>query len=77
MNKSQTSQILRIANLVMLFLLLAVGVFWGASIFVYKRAQPIYQIAQSALHIVCSLTTILTVFENLLDDLDDGDEEDA
>jgi hypothetical protein len=53
--------------------LLAVGVFWGASIFVYKRAQPIYRIAQNALHIVCSVTILLTVFENLLDDQGEED----
>jgi hypothetical protein len=82
MNKN-TGRILNIVNVVMLVLLLAIGGFWGASIFVYKRAQPMYRIAQYALHIACSATLLLTLFENWLDDLEeqdnlgDGAEEDA
>jgi hypothetical protein len=74
MNKSR---ILHIMNIVMLILLIVIGVFWGASIFVYKRAEPMYRIAQVALYAVCSAATLLTLFENLLDDPDDGDETDA
>jgi hypothetical protein len=73
MNQNQTSQILRIVNLVMLFVLFAVGIFWGVSIFVYKRAQPLYRIAQSALQIVCGLSAILMSLESLLDEEDEED----
>jgi hypothetical protein len=75
MNKN-TSRILNIVNVVMLILLIVIGVFWGMSIFVYKRAEPMYRIAQGALHIACSVSLFLMLFENLLDDPDDRDEAD-
>jgi hypothetical protein len=74
MNKN-TGRILNIVNIVMLVLLLVIGGFWGASIFIYKRAQPMYQIAQNVLHIACSATLLLTLFENWLDDQANSDDE--
>jgi Ca2+/Na+ antiporter len=51
-------------NIIMVIILIAVGIFWGASIFVYKRAEPMYRIAQIALWVTCAVAYILLAFEH-------------